>query len=811
MKLGLPRFNRTSLTYFILAACGAGVATAVLIGLLLSDLNRQKREAFEKARQTIEFKAKLMGDHATRAFEAVDLILFSLASDLKHLGVIPPANQIRNRLHERMLFVPQATTLAIYDAKGRLLADAKRLEAGEDVAAQTFFRRHAADGILFHLEGPQPRRFDSSGRMSLRLSRMISSADGGFMGVLLAEIDPGYFRTFYREEDPLGADAVMLLDAEGRILASEQANVQQLGRHVSELPELTGLAFPNLPLSGLLRLESERTIAVIHQLSNVSLRIAVLLDKSRLQTAWQQSSRETSLVIVGAAAIYLCAMILIALLLQRRQTTEEALRVSEANLRSIHDHTDIGIVRSDQSGHILAVNPAFARMLGSSFDELSGRNIFSLSHPDDQAEGQAKFNELQSGRIGKYSLEKRYRRLDNGAYVHVRVSAFLVKPGDSLPPLTFAMVEDITEAKRSKDTIEALLRRSQLILSTIGEGILGLDASGRIAFVNPAAEALLGYTAKEMIGKFGHALVHHHRSDGQIHDISDCKIHAVLSDGKPSQILRDIFWNKEGGSVPVEYVATPMKSETGIEGAVVAFRNIKNRLEAESEIMRSNAELEQFAYAVSHDLQEPLRMVASYVQLLGRRYAGKLDGDADAFIGFAVDGAKRMQQMITDLLDYSRVQRKGNPMVPIPLQEPLNEALKNLDLAITESKAKIEIKSDLPVIKADTAQMSRLFQNLIGNALKYRDKQRTLVIGIEAVSRDGWHVVSISDNGIGIDPQYFDRIFQIFQRLHSRTDYPGTGVGLAICRRIVERHGGKIWVESQPGKGSIFSFSLPAG
>ncbi|MDK9721273.1 MAG: PAS domain S-box protein [Rhodospirillales bacterium] len=811
MKLGFSRFNRTSLTFFLLAAFGAGMATAALIGLLLSDISRQKREVFEKARQTIEFKAKLMGDHATRAFEAIDLILFSLATDLKHLDAIPGADQIRNRLHERILFLPQATTLAIYDARGRLVADAKRLDADENVSDQAFFRRHAADGILFHLEGPQPRRFDASGRVSLRLSRLLSKADGSFLGVLLAEIDPGYFRSFYREDDPLGVDEVILLDAEGRILASEQAETLQLGRHASEIPALSGLVLPNRPLSGLLRLESEQTIAVVQQLSNFSLRIAVLLDKSKLQATWRQTSHETGLVIVGAGLIYLCAMVLIALLLQRRQAAEEALRISEANLRAIHDNTDIGIVRTDQAGHILAVNPAFAKMLGSSCGELGGRSIFSLSHPDDQSDGQARFKELQSGRIGKYNLVKRYRRLDNGAYVHVRISTFLVKPGDSLPQLTFAMVEDITDAKRAKDTIEALLRRSQLILSTIGEGILGLDASGRIAFVNPAAEALLGYAAKDMIGKSSHALVHHHRSDGQIHDISDCHIHAVLSDGNPRQTSRDTFWNKDGAAVPVEYVATPMRSETGIEGAVIAFRNIKNRLESESEIMRSNAELEQFAYAVSHDLQEPLRMVASYVQLLGRRYSGKLDEDANTFIGFAVDGAKRMQQMITDLLDYSRIQRKGNPMVPISLDEPMNEALKNLDLAIGECKAKLEIKSVLPVVTADAAQMSRLFQNLIGNALKYRDKQRIPAISIKARMQDGWHIISIADNGIGIDPQYFDRIFQIFQRLHSRADYPGTGVGLAICRRIVERHGGKIWLESQPGKGSVFYVSLPAG
>jgi signal transduction histidine kinase len=239
-------------------------------------------------------------------------------------------------------------------------------------------------------------------------------------------------------------------------------------------------------------------------------------------------------------------------------------------------------------------------------------------------------------------------------------------------------------------------------------------------------------------------------------------------------------------------------------------RRTRELTEANAKLERSNTELEQFAYAVSHDLQEPLRMVASYVQLLGRRYQGKLDEDADAFIGFAADGAKRMQRMITDLLDYSRVQTKADPFCPVPLGEALDLALGNLDLIIRETDSTVEaVRADLPTVYGDKGLLGRLLQNLIGNAIKYRDDQRKPHIRIQAQRKDGDWLFSISDNGIGIEPQHFERIFRVFQRLHGHGRFEGSGIGLAICKKIVERHGGEIWVDSTPGQGTSFHFTLP--
>jgi PAS domain S-box-containing protein len=247
---------------------------------------------------------------------------------------------------------------------------------------------------------------------------------------------------------------------------------------------------------------------------------------------------------------------------------------------------------------------------------------------------------------------------------------------------------------------------------------------------------------------------------------------------------------------------------------LLAIEDITERKVAEdklqavlAELERSNKDLEQFASIASHDLQEPLRMVASYTQLLAERYEGQLDEKAGKYIAYAVEGAIRLQQLVNDLLAYSRVSTRGNRLESTDAHAILGQAIRNLAAAIEESKA-IVTNEDLPLVRADAPQLALVFQNLLANAIKFRGADSPL-IHVSVRDHGGEWIFSVRDNGIGIELQYADRIFVIFQRLHTRQEYPGTGIGLAVCKRIVERHGGRIWFESEPGQGSTFFFTVP--
>ena len=270
-----------------------------------------------------------------------------------------------------------------------------------------------------------------------------------------------------------------------------------------------------------------------------------------------------------------------------------------------------------------------------------------------------------------------------------------------------------------------------------------------------------------------------------------------------------------GAITEVLYNASVYRNEQGeVIGVFAAARDITERKRAEDklrgvlvELERSNKDLELFASIASHDLQEPLRMVASYTQLLAERYEGQLDEKARKYIAYAVDGAIRMQRLVNDLLTYSRVGTHGNPIETTDSHSILGEAIRNLATTIEESKA-IVTNEELPMVRADASQLVQLFQNLLANAIKFRAENFPHV-HVSARDEGCEWVFSVRDNGIGIDRQYADRIFVIFQRLHTRQEYPGTGIGLAVCKRIVERHRGKIWFESEPGKGSTFFFTIP--
>lgn len=332
-------------------------------------------------------------------------------------------------------------------------------------------------------------------------------------------------------------------------------------------------------------------------------------------------------------------------------------------------------------------------------------------------------------------------------------------------------------------------------------------ATGEILDCNYSATILTGRSKEELIGQ--HQRILHPQTDTGENFSDTFYRHKSDEEGR---ILEAQVITKDG-TIKVVEIRASIINLGGRKVLQGAFRDISERKIAEEklkhameELARSNAELQQFAYVASHDLQEPLRMVASFSQLLEMRYKDRLDKDADEFIEFIVDGANRMQRLINDLLSYSRVGTRGKPFQPTDFSLVLGQALINLGPLIEDSGAFVTT-DDLPVLMADETQILQLFQNLVGNAIKFRGAENP-IIHVTAQREAGEWIFSVRDNGIGISPEYYARIFEIFQRLQTREDYPGTGIGLAICKRIVERHGGRIWVESDPGKGSTFFFTI---
>jgi PAS domain S-box-containing protein len=343
------------------------------------------------------------------------------------------------------------------------------------------------------------------------------------------------------------------------------------------------------------------------------------------------------------------------------------------------------------------------------------------------------------------------------------------------------------------------------VVESAPNGFVLVDERGTIVLVNREFERLFGYARQELLGQPIELLVPTPLRDG----------HPAMRmefQGSPQRRAmgagRDLFGRrKDGSEIPVEIGLNPIEIDER-RFVLASVVDIGPRKHADEELRRSNEELERFAYVASHDLQEPLRSVTSYLQLLSRRYRTRLDSDATEFIDIAVSGAARMQRLINDLLAFSRLGTRGGALIPFDAGAVLDDSLKGLHAAIVESGA--EITSDtLPMVLVDPGQLGQLFTNFIGNALKFRGTDRPRVhVGAQRQGR--FWKFSVRDNGIGIEGRYFERIFVIFQRLHGRDEYQGTGIGLAICKKIVERHGGRVWVESALGQGATFYFTIPA-
>lgn len=496
----------------------------------------------------------------------------------------------------------------------------------------------------------------------------------------------------------------------------------------------------------------------------------------------------------------------------KHKSDEDALRQSESRFRSVLDNSRDIIYRLNlQTGLHEYISPSIESLSGFSMEEISSMEIMDLlknvHHEDITA---LRKSLLKLRETGEGELE--YRQLNkNGEYRWISNNMVIIKDDHNNPLFVDGTIRDITNRKTFENILSEANEKLEVALEIGHIGLWEWNLKSGLVTCDRRTEEMLMLKSDSVkkAFQFFESCIHEE-------DIEHFR-RAINQSLELNQPFETVIRTKpfEDESRYVEIKGLVYKSSRGnpvkLSGVCFDVTGMKKGTEAvllklNEELMRSNKDLQQFAYVASHDLQEPLRMVSSFTQLIEQRYRDKIDDDGREFIQYAVEGSRRMYNLINGLLAYSRIQARGKEFGKVSMRKVLEKVKKNLELKITEKKAEITVRK-MPVLFADEFQMIQLMQNLIDNSLKF--SKVTPRITVSSISDKEQFTFMVRDQGIGIDPQYYEKIFRIFQRLHERNSYEGTGIGLAICKRIAERHGGKIWVESEPGKGTRFFFTIP--
>ncbi|MDY6964712.1 MAG: PAS domain S-box protein [Halobacteriota archaeon] len=488
-----------------------------------------------------------------------------------------------------------------------------------------------------------------------------------------------------------------------------------------------------------------------------------------------------------------------------RSRAEEAIKAKEEKYRDVVENIKEGLYNMDLKGRVYFINPKIAEKIsGYEIDEIEGKSLNKLVPKEEASVAIKKLQKVLKGEV-VHNYETKIKTKD-GTVIPILMS---MTPKMKYGKVTglFGVVNDISELKEAEKALRESEKKYSAIVNGGSDGVI-IIKDLKVVFSNQKTLDLIGYPKIDDTRQLNLFKIVRHEYLLKAFD----RYRRRMAGEEVPQTLEIELSHKDGHVIPAELNSSKIEYNGG-PADVIFLREITERKMADEKLKktlkdleRSNRELEQFAFVASHDLQEPLRMVGSYVQLLSRRYSGKLGPDADEFIEYAVDGATRMHNMINDLLTYSRVGRRGKTLEPTDCETVLDNALLALLKIIEENNAVIT-HDPLPTVMADDDQLVLVFQNLIDNAIRYRSENPPS-IHISAEEKSDFWLFSVRDNGIGIDPEYKDMIFQVFFRLRDREQY-GTGMGLANCEKIVERHGGRMWVESKPGEGSTFYFTIP--
>jgi len=762
------------------------------------------RKEVADAEYLVQALARVSEEHITGILRGIDQLLSEMAEAAPGGRPDDPQRALA-MLGNRMKLIPEIRSAVFIDGEGIMAAGTLPGMVGTDVHDRDYFRELAGDPARsVFISAPLQSRVVAA--QSIVVARPVR--DGGRLaGVVAVSLDPRIFEDELRSILPRDGGRATLIRDDGIILARLPDSATWSGKSVAQGEVFSRLAGGRVgTIVGRSITDGGERVVAYRQFEHHPLVVAVGMSLAEALAPWRRDT-----ILQGGATLLLALVTLgLAMISDRRlaerQRMQQALAASEARYRMLTEHSPVGVFQSDADGTCLYVNERWLELAGRRRDEMVGGKWCDVVHPEDREAVGAVWRSHVRGE-GEFLAEMRLVRGD-GSIRWVRGHAAALSDEAGPSGGLVGTIEDITAAKEAERRLRLSEEKFAKAFRASPDAMaLSAARDGRYIELNDAFSAMLGYARDEFTGRTALELgvwadpedrvrlVAAVRRDGQV---ADFETRLRRKDGKAFDVLISV---QEVVIDDLDCLLFICRDVSFAKEMEVRTKDLVARLDA------SNKELEQFAYVTSHDLQEPLRMIAGYAQLIERRYRGRLDSDADEFIAFLVDGAKRMQAMIHDLLEYSRVERLGGQFTAFPMGGVLDDVRSNLGAALAEAGGNLEV-GPMPVVTADRTQMLRLFQNLIGNALKYRSPERQPRVAVSAEpGPQGW-VFSVADNGIGIDPAYFDRIFLVFQRLHTRDHYEGTGIGLAICKKIVERHGGHIWVESNPDKGCTFRFTL---
>jgi len=746
----------------------AALALLPLAGLLFYNAEVQKRQAAKDAQADTLRIVLFCQDNEERMVSSADRLLV-LA------GEIPAVQHLDSAacgpLFKRMLGnQPGFRNFGLLNTRGELVASARPISIPGPVGARLFFKEAIARGRF----AASDFEIESDGNVGgMICGDPVRGPDGSVDGVVFAEMDLSWMADLPARFSLAPGVTIGVLAHDGTILMRVPGAPQWVGKSALQAPAgrfiVQQQGSGTADEEGLDHLRRLLAYAPLDPVDGSQAFVSAgIPDEIAFSTAKHREHQQMALLLallIGAlASAWIAADLLVLRGVRRLLRATQKLAAGQL-------HTRAGHFRGGGELHDLA----------QAFDTMA------LSLEQQNSLRDAAEKELER-RVAQRTAE--------------------------LAEANSALQEQIAERSSIAAALQASNERLDLVMKGTNDGIWDWDIVKGEVYFSPRWKEMLGYADNEMASTFK-------EWENRIHPDDRPRAFATLNDclagRSPAFELEHRLRHKDGsyrwilsrGRVVRDAAEAPLRmagSSTDMTDRRLAEQELHRTA---AELRRSNEELEQFAYIASHDLQEPLRMVASYTQLLERRYAAQLDDVAREFIAYAVDGARRMQEFITGLLRYSRVGTEQRVLEEVHLGEVYETAIANLRVAIEESGAKVAADA-LPVVRGDPRQLTQLFQNLIGNALKFRKPGQPPEIHVRAGLEGGNWRISISDNGIGLDPRFSERVFTIFQRLHTRDEYEGTGLGLAICKKIVERHGGRIWVESREGEGATFFFTLPA-